>query len=121
MTPNSGAAFVKGDEEISGIINIAEELKTSSTITSRGNKTISIQKLWLDKLRQESRESRKEFWYLKFAFGDHEKDWYAILDSDMIMSMVYTMLQDRQVRRILEDENKALRKKIEELEDKHGN
>jgi hypothetical protein len=130
MTPNSGAGQIKGDEQIRGIISIMEELKTSAQQTSKGVKTISIQKEWLDKLRIEASQANKEFWYLKFAFGDYERDWYVILESDMVMSMVFTMVEDRKAkaqadaraevaerrRQLTEAENVALLARIALLE-----
>jgi hypothetical protein len=130
MTPNSGAGCIKGDEEISGLLRGIEELKTSNKITSRGKKSFSIQKIWLDKLKKESSRAGKEFWYLKFCFGEDERDWYCILESDMIMSMIYTMAEDRKKvllaeakaataekrRQLTEAENTMLLAKIELLE-----
>lgn len=116
MTPNSGAGFIKGDEEISGLISIMEELKTSSQTTSRGKKTISIQKEWLDKLKKEATNSSKEFWYLKFAYGDHEKDSYIVCDSEMIMGMVYTMSEDRKAKISAEMKLDIAKLKIDKLE-----
>ena len=95
MTPNSGAGYVKGDEEINSYIKVSEELKTSIKTNTRGEKLFTIQKAWLDKLNRESKAANKEFWYLKFAFGDNETDWYAITESDTIMGMIYTMNEDR--------------------------
>lgn len=114
MTPNSGAGFVKGDEEIQGIINIMEELKCSEKTTARGAKQFSIQKEWLDKLNRESKEADKEFWYLKFAFGNHEADWYVITESDIIMSMIYTMCEDRK-KALLADNKIAVAEKRRNL------
>lgn len=98
MTPNSGAGKVKGDEEIRGIINIMEELKTHQTKNQGrqpGKETFTIQKAWLNKLNKEAREVNKEFWYLKFAFKDHDLDHYCITEAEVIMSMVKTMVEDR--------------------------
>lgn len=98
QTPNSGAGQIKGDEQISGIINIMEELKEQNKLTSRGEKTFTIQKEWLEKLKREAIAENKEFWYLKFIFSGTDKDVYCILDSDMVMSMVYTMVEDRRTK-----------------------
>lgn len=95
MTPNSGAGKVKGDEQINSFVKITEELKTSVKTNSRGEKQFTIQKEWLDKLKRESMAENRDFWYLKFAFGDNEIDWYAIVESDTIMGMVKTMVEDR--------------------------
>lgn len=95
QTPNSGAGQIKGDEQIYGIINIMEELKEQNKLTSKGVKTFTIQKEWLEKLEREAKAENKEFWYLKFIFSGNDKDVYCILNSDMVMSMVYTMVEDR--------------------------
>lgn len=98
MTPNSGAGKIKGDEEIRGIINIMEELKTHQKKNEGrqpGKESFTIQKSWLHKLNKEANEADKEFWYLKFAFKDEDHDHYVIVESDVIMSMVKTMVEDR--------------------------
>lgn len=98
MTPNSGAGKVKGDEEIRGIINIMEELKTHQKKNEGrqpGKETFTIQKAWLHKLNKEAKEAGKEFYYLKFAFKDEDFDHYCITEADVIMSMVKTMVEDR--------------------------
>lgn len=95
MTPNSGAGRVKGDEEISGIINIMEELKTRVKEQAPGKQSFTIKKEWLEKLNREALAVNKEFWYLKFSFHEHEDDVYIIVEEDIIMSMVKTMVEDR--------------------------
>jgi len=96
MTPNSGAGTVKGDEQISGIINIMEELKTKvKAKISRGSKTFTIHKDWLEKLTREASLENKEFWYLKFKFLESDNDTYIVVDQEIIMSMVKTMVMDR--------------------------
>lgn len=129
QTPNSGAGQVKGDEEIRGIIKVMEELKEQNKTTSRGEKTFSIQKEWLLKLRREASAAGKEFWYLKFVFAKDDRDVFTILDSDMVMSMVYSMVEDRKAkykaeadldvaekrRRLIEVENTKLLAEIDLL------
>lgn len=96
MTPNSGAGQVKGDQEIQGIINIMEELKEQNNKeTARGSKTFTIHKEWLTKLNREAKAALKEFWYLKFSFAKSDHDTFIVVESDTIMSMVYTMIEDR--------------------------
>lgn len=112
QTPNSGAGQIKGDEEIVGIINIMEELKEQNKMTSKGVKTFTIQKEWLEKLEREAKEANKEFWYLKFIFGQNEKDVYCILSSDMVMSMVYTMVEDRKALLLSKQEQEVCQKEI---------
>lgn len=100
-TPNSGAGTIKGDEKIKGYIRITEELKEQNTTTSKGKKTFTIHKEWLEKLRRESIAEHQEFWYLKFVFGQedviHTNDYYVILESDVLMSMVKTLWEDRKI------------------------
>lgn len=112
QTPNSGAGQIKGDEEIVGIINIMEELKEQNNLTSRGEKTFSIHKEWLEKLHKEAYAANKEFWYLKFIFSTNDQDVYTILESDMLMSMVYTMVEDRRSKLKAENEYKILEKQL---------
>ena len=95
MTPNSGAGFIKGDQEISGLVSIMEELKTRIVEQAPGKKTFTIQKEWLDKLNREARAAKKEMWYLKFSFNQYDDDVYVIVEQDMVMSMVKTMVEDR--------------------------
>lgn len=96
-TPNSGAGKIKGDEQITGIINIMEELKTKTAKQTRGAETFTIHKSWLTKLTEEAGIENKEFWYLKFSFFEDDDDVYVIVPSDIIMSMVSTMIADRKI------------------------
>lgn len=129
MTLNSGATVLeKGDEQIHGIINIMEELKTKLVQKSRGTKSFTIHKEWLDKLRREAIAENMEFWYLKFCFLEGDKDVYCITEQDIIMSMVKTMVEDRKKAKLaikkialanaraerLSAEIKALKAKINE-------
>lgn len=132
MTPNSGAGRVKGDEEIRGIINIMEELKTKVKEQAPGKQTFTIKKEWLEKLHREAMAVNKEFWYLKFSFHEYENDVYVIVEQDIIMSMVKTMVEDRKAvneakrkqdiaekeRRLKETENIALQAEIDLLKAK---
>lgn len=111
-TPNSGAGSVKGDEEIKGIIEIMEELKCSNKTTARGAKTFTLHKEWLKKLDREAKEANKEFWYLKFAFGDHDEETFVAIDSVIIMSMVKTMVEDRKALKKVQNRNDVIEKTI---------
>ena len=95
MTPNSGAGKIKGDEEISGLLTAMEELKTKVTKQAPGKETFTIKKEWLNKLNREAKEANKEFHYLKFSFHEYDPDVYIIVEQDIIMSMVVTMVEDR--------------------------
>ena len=101
MTLNSGAtAKEKGDEQITGIIRIMEELKTQMPDRVKGTKSFAIKRKWLDKLHSEALNENMEFWYLKFAFDEDEVvhsggNTYVVTEQDIIMSMVKTMIKDR--------------------------
>ena len=95
MTPNSGAWIVKGDEQIRGLVNVMEELKTKVTKQAPGKETFTIKKEWLTKLNREAKEVNEDFWYLKFSFHEHQPETYVIVESDMIMSMIVTLVEDR--------------------------
>ena len=105
LTPNSGAGKIKGDEQISGIIHVMEELKTKvKPKLARGSETFTIHKEWLEKLDREARVENKEFWYLKFRFNEAESDTYIVLNQDIIMSMIKTMAEDRKKARLAQDQ-----------------
>ena len=104
MTPNSGAGNIKGDEQISGIISIMEELKTRiKPKLSRGSEVFTVRKEWLDKLTSEASAENKEFWYLKFRFNEAEDDTYVVVNQDIIMSMIKTMVKDRSTAKQADD------------------
>lgn len=97
MTPNSGAGHVKGDEQIRGIINVMEELKTLDPERARGHSSFSIKREWLDKLDREGPKENMEFWYLKFAYKDTDTKSYTVIDSEQMMSMIATIIHDRKI------------------------
>lgn len=120
MTINSGATTKeKGDEQIRGIINIMEELKTQMPNRTKGTKTFTIQRKWLDKLHSEALKEDMEFWYLKFSFDENEGASdngmiYVITEQDIIMSMVKTMVTDRKKALECDKIIDTLRKKFTE-------
>lgn len=95
MTPNSGAGKVKGDQQITGMIRIMEELKTQDPHRARGHNQFTIQRKWLDKLDREAPVENMEFWYLKFAFCDTDSNHYIVFDADQMRDMVATLIHDR--------------------------
>lgn len=96
LTPNSGAGYIKGDEQITGLVRIMEELKTHvKPRTARGDKTFTIHKEWFDKLDQEAPLENMEFWYLKFRFLETDPDTYVALNEPVLMAMVKTIVEDR--------------------------
>ena len=101
MTVNSGATRrQKGDENITGYVRVAEELKTQMPNRAKGTKSFTVQRSWLDKLHQESLQHNQEFWYLVFAFSENEGvnpagDTFVISEKEMIFSMIQSMISDR--------------------------
>lgn len=95
MTPNSGAGKVKGDQQIRGMLNIMEELKTQDPHRARGHAQFTIKREWLDKLDREAPLENMEFWYLKFAFKDTDDQSYVVIDSALMNDMVATIVSDR--------------------------
>lgn len=95
MTPNSGAGKIKGDQQITGMIRIMEELKTQDPNRARGHAQFTIKREWLDKLDREAPQENMEFWYLKFAFKDTDDQSYIVFDSAQMNDMVATLVSDR--------------------------
>ena len=95
MTPNSGAGRIKGDQEIRGLVTVMEELKTKVAEQVPGKQTFTLQKKWLEKLHREATAANKEIWYLKFCFHETENEDYVVVEADQILSMVYTLVEDR--------------------------
>ena len=99
MTINSGATKrQKGDENITGYIKLMEELKTKTGEKSKGSRSFTIKREWLDKLNREAKERGFEFWYLVFAFTEEEglnNDSYVVINKEVILNMVQTIISDR--------------------------
>lgn len=95
MTPNSGAGKIKGDQQITGLIRIMEELKTQDPNRARGHAQFTIKREWLDKLDREAPVENMEFWYLKFAFKDTDDQSYVVFDSCQMNDMIATIVHDR--------------------------
>lgn len=118
-TPNSGAGQIKGDEKIKGYIRITEELKEQNATTTKGAKTFTIHKEWLEKLRRESLAENQEFWYLKFVFGKEDistNDYYVVLENDIIISIVKTMWEDRKIAKTAESRIEIAERRREVVE-----
>lgn len=117
QTPNSGAGNIKGDEQISGIISIMEELKTAVIPKlSRGSLSFSIKKTWLKKLKEEAVAENKELWYLKFKFLETEDESFVIIGQEELMSMVATLVHDRRKANLADARISYYKAKSEELE-----
>lgn len=97
MTPNSGAAKIKGDEQITGLVNIMQEVKTQEIVRARGHNQFTIKREWLDKLDQEAPLENMDFWYLVFSFKDNDEQLYTVIDNKQMQDMVATMVSDRKM------------------------
>lgn len=114
MTPNSGAgSSIKGDEQITGLIRIMEELKTQEVERARGHSQFTIKKEWLDKLDREAPPENMEFWYLKFAFKDTDDKSYVVIDTKQIMDMVTTIVHDRKLANEADSKVEVVNKRLE--------
>lgn len=113
MTPNSGAGNVKGDEQITGLIRIMEELKTQEVERARGHSQFTIKREWLDKLDREAPSENMEFWYLKFAFKDTDDKSYVVIDTQQIMDMVTTLVHDRKLANEADNKVEVANKRLE--------
>ena len=101
LTANSGAGFgrgtEKGDAWITGLIEISQEVKTQLPDRTKGCKSFTIQKEWLDKLDYESRQANKEFWWLVFSFKETDNQMYIVCDNQVFQDMVATLIADRKI------------------------
>lgn len=130
MTPNSGAGKVKGDEQIRGLVNIMQEVKTQEVVRAKGHTQFTIKREWLDKLATEAPAENMDFWYLVFSFKNTDTQQYVVIDKAQMNDMIATMVDDRKTaksanariavaeknRIATETENLALRAKIDALE-----
>ena len=96
LTPNSGAGKIKGDEQITGLVRIMEELKTRiKPKLARGDKTFTIHKEWFQKLDVEAPAEGMDFWYVKFKFLETDPETYVAINQEILMNMVGTLVEDR--------------------------
>ena len=99
LTKNSGAGFggEKSDAWITGLVEIAQEIKTQLPDRAKGCQSFSIKKEWLTKLDYESKQANKEFWYLLFSFKETDDKFYVVCDNQVFQDMVATLVADRKV------------------------
>lgn len=97
LTVNSGAGQEKGDAWITGLIEVAQEVKTQLVTRAKGHKSFTIQREWLEKLNRESREANKEFWWLVFSFKENDDQQYVVAESQLFQDMIATMVHDRKI------------------------
>ena len=130
LTVNSGAGQEKGDAWITGLIEIAQEVKTQLITRAKGHKSFTIQREWLEKLNRESKEANKEFWWLVFSFKEDDEQQYVVAETQVFQDMVATIIHDRKIakeankkidlankqRRVAETKNTELEAKVDRLQ-----
>jgi hypothetical protein len=130
LTINSGAGQEKGDAWITGLVEIAQEVKTQLVTRAKGHKSFTIQREWLEKLNRESQAAGKEFWWLVFSFKENDEQQYVIAESQVFQDMVATLVHDRKIskeadkkidlankqRRMVEAKNTELEAKVDRLQ-----
>ena len=95
LTTNSGAGSEKGDAWITGLVEIAQEVKTQLPNRAKGCKNFTIQREWLEKLDRESKQAHKEFWWLTFSFKEDDEQLYVVADNKIFQNMVANLVADR--------------------------
>ena len=130
LTVNSGAGQEKGDAWITGLVEIAQEVKTQLPERAKGCKNFTISKEWLEKLNRESKAAMKEFWWLVFSFKEDDEQQYIVAETQVFQDMVANLVYDRKIakeankkidlankqRRVAETKNTELEAKIDRLQ-----
>ena len=130
LTTNSGAGSEKGDAWITGLVEIAQEVKTQLPNRAKGCKSFTIQREWLEKLDRESKAAFKEFWWLVFSFKEDDEQLYVVADNKLFQDMVATIVADRKTakeaqskidladkhRKLTEKQNIELEAKIDRMQ-----
>ncbi len=98
--PNSGAIWSMPGDIVT--LNELIECKERGSTTSKGEKTITIQKNQLEKIREESFIAKKNIWYYIFGFKN-DKDIYLVKDfnDELLMIQQINLLKEK----IIELEN----------------
>lgn len=81
------------------------EFKERGSKTARGEKTISIQKKWLEQLKEEARYMNKDYFFLPFHYKGDDTE-YVVMEYNVLLSYVQTI-------QMLLEQNRLLRKEIE--------
>jgi heat shock protein HspQ len=130
LTVNSGAGEEKGDAWITGLVEIAQEVKTQLPERAKGCKNFTISREWLEKLNRESKAANKEFWYLVFSFKEDDEQQYVVAETEIFQDMIANLVHDRKIakeadkkidlankqRRIAETKNTELEAKVDRLQ-----
>ena len=130
LTVNSGAGQEKGDAWITGLVEIAQEVKTQLPERAKGCKNFTISREWLEKLNRESKAAMKEFWWLVFSFKEDDEQQYVVAETQVFQDMVANLVHDRKIakeankkidlankqRRVAETRNTELEAKVDRLQ-----
>jgi heat shock protein HspQ len=130
LTVNSGAGQEKGDAWITGLVEIAQEVKTQLPERAKGCKNFTISREWLEKLNRESKAANKEFWYLVFSFKEDDEQQYVVAETQVFQDMIANLVHDRKIakeankkidlankqRRVAETRNTELEAKVDRLQ-----
>ena len=105
---NSGAMWhAKGDIKLEHALM---ECKERGTTNSRGEKQITIPKLWIDKQIKEAFQEQRPYWYIPFGYkGDDNV--YLVKSYDHEMEMIYELRKAREEIEKLQKEIETFKKK----------
>ena len=105
---NSGAFWhSKGDIKLEHALM---ECKERGTTNARGEKQITIPKLWLEKQEKEAFQENRPYWYIPFGYKN-DPSIYLVKPYDHEIEMIYEMRQSR-------EEIERLQARVKELEEK---
>lgn len=105
---NSGAMWhAKGDIKLEHALM---ECKERGTTNSRGEKQITIPKLWIEKQEKEAFQEQRPYWYIPFGYkGDDGV--YLVKSYDHEMEMIYELRKAREEIEKLQEEVKNFKEK----------
>lgn len=100
---NSGALhYALGDmiteEELTASLS---EFKERGSTTARGEKTISIKKEWLEKLKEEAKKMNRDYYFLPFSYKGSDTD-YVAMEYDILLSYIQTIQMMAEQIRLLQ-------------------
>jgi hypothetical protein len=103
---NSGAMWhAKGDIKLEHALM---ECKERGTVNARGEKQITIPKLWIEKQEKEAFQEQRPFWYIPFGYkGDDGV--YLVKSYNHEMEMIFELRKAREEIEKLQKELEALK------------
>lgn len=108
--PNSGAGwYAKGDIKLDHALM---ECKERGTVNAKGEKQITIPRLWITKQEEEAFQEQRPYWYIPFGYkGDEEV--YLIKSYNHEMELIFEL-------RRAEEEIDRLKQALHQLENKEA-